>query len=221
MKNSKLLNIIKNGNIVIPLYLYKVKDLLKVNTDEFLFLMYLYNKGVEFIFNPNEIKEDLGLDIMVIMQYISVLGDKGLVLVEVKKNDKNVMEEYVNLNGLYSKLSYILMEEVNTEEINPVSIYELIEKEFARTLSPMEYEIIKAWLDNNISEELIKEALKEAVFNGVSNLRYIDKILYEWGKKGFKTGEDVNRNRIRHNEVKEGIKEVFEYNWLEDGEDDE
>ena len=49
-------------------------------------------------------------------------------------------------------------------------------------LSPMEYEIIKAWLDNDMSEELIKEALKEATFNGVSNLRYIDKILYEWGK---------------------------------------
>ena len=62
-------------------------------------------------------------------------------------------------------------------------------------LLSIEYEIIKAWLDNNISEELIKEAIKEATYNGVSNLRYIDKILYEWGKIGIKSAKDVENNR--------------------------
>ena len=76
----------------------------------------------------------------------------------------------------------ITIDEVNnTSNSENSNIFEIIEKEFGRTLSPIEFEIIKAWLDNDMSEELIREAIKEATFNGVSNLRYIDKILYEWG----------------------------------------
>ena len=39
------------------------------------------------------------------------------------------------------------------------------------------------------------DSVKEAVFNGVSNLRYIDKILYEWGKAGIKNVNDVEEMR--------------------------
>ena len=69
-----------------------------------------------------------------------------------------------------------------------------------------------------MSEELIIEALKEATYNGVSNLRYIDKILYEWGKKGFKNKKDVENHLKRKNESenKEDKTLLFEYNWLED-----
>ena len=49
----------------------------------------------------------------------------------------------------------------------------------------MEYEIINAWLLKGFSEELVLGALKEAVYNGVSSLRYIDKILFEWQKKAI------------------------------------
>ena len=105
------------------------------------------------------------------------------------------------------------MDETQEEEDN--TIFELIEKEFGRVLSPIEYEIIKAWHESHISDELIKEALKEAVFNGVNNLRYIDKILYEWQKKGIKNTEDVEKNRKAHKQKEEKV-EVFEYNWLED-----
>ena len=82
----------------------------------------------------------------------------------------------------------------------------------------MEYEIVKAWIDSGYSFEIIKEAVKEATFNGVSNLRYIDKILYEWNKKGIKTIEDVEKNRTKRQEEKKEKVEVFEYNWLEDDE---
>ena len=87
---------------------------------------------------------------------------------------------------------------------------------------PIEYEIIKAWLDSNISEELITEALKEATFNGVSNLRYIDKILYEWGKKGIKTKEDVEKNKQKRNSSRSKTDDldldIMDWNWFEDEE---
>ena len=90
------------------------------------------------------------------------------------------------------------MDEVNQKKSEESSIFGYIEKEFGRTLSPIDYEIIKAWLDSNISEDVIKEALKEATSNGVSNLRYIDKILYEWGKAGVESVEDIEKIRKKH-----------------------
>ena len=86
----------------------------------------------------------------------------------------------------------------------------------------MEYEIIKAWLDNDMSEDLIKEAIKEATFNGVSNLRYIDKILYEWGKQGIKTVKDVEDNRHkraqrREEEADSNIDlDIVDWDWFDD-----
>ena len=67
-----------------------------------------------------------------------------------------------------------------------------------------------------MNEEIIKEALKEATYNGVSNLRYIDKIIYEWNKKGYKTIDDV-RNKNSKKEVEEKKDNYFfEYNWLDE-----
>ena len=58
------------------------------------------------------------------------------------------------------------------------------------------------------TEDLPKEALKEAVLNGVRNFKYIDKIIYEWSKKDTK-------KRVK--EDKE-IDKMFEYDWLDDNE---
>ena len=79
----------------------------------------------------------------------------------------------------------------------------------------MEYEIITGWLDSGYTEELITLALREATYNGVSNLRYIDKIIYEWGKKGIKTKEDVEKNKKQFKSNNEK-KEIFDYNWLDE-----
>lgn len=219
MKNKKVIDILKSKNIVIPLYLYKSYSKLNINLEEFIFLMYLYNQGEKIIFDPNTIEEDLGIDIKNVMSIISKLTDNKLINLEVIKNDKNIMEEYISLENFYQKISMLIIDELNNQEEGEDStIFQVIEEEFGRTLSPIEYEIVKAWIDSGISNELIKEALKEATFNGVSNLRYIDKILYEWNKKGIKNASDVEKNRSQYKEKKEEKLEVFEYNWLEDDE---
>ena len=218
MKNKKITDIIKSGNIVIPLYLYKCYSKLNINLEEFIFIMYLYNQGETIVFDPNKISNDLGLSIKEIMIMISKLTDSKLINLEVTKNDKNIMEEYISIESLYQKISLMVFDEINNDEEIDSNIFAIIEKEFSRTLSPIEYEIVKAWIDSGISDNLIKEALKEATFNGVSNLRYIDKILYEWGKKGIKTPADVDKNRTQYKEDKKEKLEVFEYNWLEDDE---
>lgn len=224
MNNAKIVDIFKDGNIVIPIYLLKNYKKLNLELDEFLFLMYLYSKGNNTIFDPGNFASDLNIDLSEVMNKISNLTDKNYIKVDVEKNEKGLMEEVIKLDDFYSKLSLIIMDETNHNDTSKSNIFDIIEKEFGRTLSPIEYEIIKAWLDNHISEELIKEALKEATFNGVSNLRYIDKILYEWGKKGIKTKDDVLENKKRRNkklEEKDNKKidlEIMDWDWFDDEE---
>ena len=198
MKSSRLIEIFRDGNLVVPIYLLKNYKDLKLELNEFIYLMYLYNRGDNLLFDPNTFAKELNMDLTEIMELTSKLTEKGFISVEVSKNEKGFMEEVVILDNFYNKLKMYLLDDLNKEEEKAkdnTDIFEVIEKEFGRTLSSMEYEIIKAWRDSNISDELITEALREAVLNGVNNLTYIDKILYEWGKKGIKTAKDVEDNR--------------------------
>lgn len=224
MKDSKLMEIFREGNIVIPMVFLKRYKEFHLSAEEFLFLIYLHNLGSHNVFDPNKYSIDMNVELSEIMQYISSLTEKNLIRVEVIKNSEAVMEEVLLLDDFYRKLSLIMMDEAVNEDKSSYEdsdIFEVIQKEFGRTLSPMEYEISKAWLDNGISEELIKEAIKEATLNGVSNLRYIDKILYEWGKNNIKTAQDVENNRRRRKEQKEKIDEdvdldIVDWNWFDE-----
>ena len=157
------------------------------------------------------------------MEYIGNLTDKGLVKVEVIKNDKGVMEETVILDDFYNKISFLMMEDYNKKDTDESEIFQYIEKEFGRTLGSIEIQIINAWLESNISEDLIKEALKEAVLNGVTNLKYMDTILYEWGKDGVKTVEDVEKRRKKRRNYKDKAQDIdmdiVDWNWFDDEEE--
>ena len=221
MKSSKLMEYYKKGNLVIPLYLLENYKKFQIDMDQFVFLMYLYHLGNSFPFDPEKFSSEFGVSTTDILNYIGILTEKKLVRVEVVKNDKGIMEEVVLLDDFYHKISLIMMDDANQETITNTNIFEIIEKEFSRTLSPIEYEIIKAWLESNISEELIKEAVKEATFNGVSNLRYIDKILYEWNKNGIKDVSDVEKAKKKRNAIKEKQEEdidleAVDWDWFDD-----
>ncbi|NBD22536.1 DnaD domain protein [Paenibacillus glycinis] len=69
------------------------------------------------------------------------------------------------------------------ERPRPGDLFTAFEQEFGRPLSPMECETISAWVDQDrYPDELIRFALKEAVFAGKLHFRYIDRILIEWSR---------------------------------------
>lgn len=210
-----ILDIIKNKDLGIPNILLKYKNKLNIDEKEIIFLSYLMSFKENISFDINKIANDLYLKQDEVMIIFSSLVEKNLIKMIVNK-DSGIMKEYISIDSLYDKLLSYILEVNETEEENTKStiVYEKIEEEFGRTLSPIEYEIIKGWLDSNISEELILEALKEAVLNGVNNLKYIDRILFEWTKKGYSKKKDVRKKAIKE-ETKE---DVFDYDWLEDNE---
>ena len=115
---------------------------------------------------------------------------------------------------LYRKITNIILDKELPSSTNNEDLFTIFEKEFGRTISPTEYEKINSWLNEDIDKTLIVEALKEAVYNSTTSLRYIETILYSWKKKGIKTKEDVNKERIRYKKSKNEVIEVPDFDWV-------
>ena len=191
---NKVEKLIEKKDYIVPSLLILNYKKINLTSEELVFIIYVINNGEDF--NPKKISQDLDVNLDKILDLINNLTNKGLINLEIKKIN-NVRSEYFNIEKIYKKLAFLLVDE---EEKKDNNIFDIFEKEFGRTLSPMEYEIINTWLDN-FKENTIVLALKEATYNGVSNLRYIDKILYEWQKKGIKTEEDIINNKKKYNKT--------------------
>lgn len=208
---EKIIELLKEKNFQVPsLLLYHYKDF-KIKELDVLLLIYFINH--DSLFNPKEVSEKMNLSMPEVLESITRLSESDLIKVELKTKD-GLREEHINLEHLYEKLGMLLIDDVPKQEEKKVTIFDHFEQEFGRTLSPTEYQIIQGWLEMEYGEELILEALKEAVYNGVSNLRYIDKILYEWRKQGIKSKSDVERRVSEKKEFKPIDREILEYDWL-------
>lgn len=79
---------------------------------------------------------------------------------------------------------------------NNIDIYTYIENNYGRTLSPIEYEEISNWEDN----ELTRYAIKQSVLNGVYNIKYISTILHNYSKNNIKTVQQAQEEEKRFKE---------------------
>lgn len=181
-----------NSNIV------KSISELDINLIEFLLVLYFINYSCSL--NMDDIKNKLGLTDNQIFDSFNSLLNKKYIEMKVENKNGEVIERII-LDPLYDRLALNKKTENTSEDI-----YALYEKELGRTLSSFEYEMINKWKEMGSSEEIIKGALKEAILNGVTSFKYIDKIVYEWSKNG------VKKNIKRESDYKE----IDDYNWLEE-----
>ncbi len=216
--DDKILSLMMNKPIVIPRIIFNNYKRLNITEEELIVLIFIIDLGNKIVYNPDIFVKELNIEKYKVMEILNNLSEKKIITISVEKNtSNNKREEYISLELLYSKILN-LFKETKTKSIDTSDIFSVFEKEFGRTLSPMEYEIIKGWInDEKFSYEIIVEALKEATYNNVNSLSYIERILYDWSKKGIKTKEDVikDKSNFRNNRKKTN-KEIFDYNWLED-----
>lgn len=196
-----------NDHLIVPNYLVKYYKKFNLECVEFLMLIYFLNNKDKLIFDNKKIAKDLYLEENEVLEHINCLIEKNYISIEMSKKN-GVIEEYISLDLFYEKINSYLIE--NDKKNISSDIYSKFEKEFGRTLSPVEYETISKWIENNVEIELIEAALKEAILSGVSSIRYIDKILFEWSKKGYKTSSDI----VNKTKKDEDIEEMYDYDWL-------
>lgn len=214
--NNKLLDILKQKNYILPSYLLKNYSKMGLNSDLLILIIYLMSLNNPIVCDYEKISNEMNFDKELILNSVNDLKEKGVIDIHLKKNNQNKIEEYIDLDPFYNKLFLLMIDE--KEEID-TNIYSTFEKELGRTLSPIEYELINGWIECGYKEDVILAALKEAVFNGVNSFRYIDRILFEWNKKGIDSIEKIERNKKEYIKAKEDVAiEVPDYDWLNEEE---
>ena len=174
MSNKILEGLIKEKDYNLKKLLFKIVKDFDLNVNEFMLLIYFMNQDCP-ILDVNDIHNVTFMEPKIILQSFKALSIKGLISAKVTPV-KDKISETIDLTNVYRAMVSDINYDIKKK--SEKNIFEVFEKEFGRTLSPMEYDIINSWLDSGMSKELIIFALKEAVFNGVNNLRYIDKILF-------------------------------------------
>lgn len=213
------MELLRDKMFFIPSSVFRNMGKLGITGDEVLVLIFIINIGPRVLYDPEMISKGTGINRIRVLEVINGLISKGILAIVVKKNGSSKkMEEFISTDLFYEKMRGVLLggtNRANGKKEEQTDLFSMFEKEFGRTLSSMEYEIIRGWVSDDMPSDLVREALREATYNGVSNLRYIEKIILDWKKRGYKSVKDIERARERYKK-KNGNGDVFDYNWLDD-----
>ena len=179
--------------------------------ESFIVLMYFHGKGNNLLFDPDSISIDLSLSSIELMEIVDKLSTMHLLDIKSVKDNNGILNEVIDLSPFYERM---VLKDI-PDDNDACDIYDKIQVEFGRTLSPSEIEVIKSWVLNGNSREVIDAAIREASINKVSNIRYIDKILYDWNSKGIKEIDELNKYR-NPVDSKVEVDEIIDYDWLND-----
>lgn len=218
----------QNLNQILKASILSINELLIQNMDkdltlkDFLVFLKLLNTSCE-CFDCSKMAKTLGLTEEDVMTSFNNLIIKGIIEYKpVKENGK--IKEVISLDKFYNNVALKLNNQNKLDISN--NIYDIFQKELVRSLSPTEYEYINNWLEKGLTEDLIIGALKEAVLSGVKSFRYIDRVLFDWQEKGYRSMNDVEISKKKNTKAPEKInqdnnsnEEYFDYDWLND--DDE
>jgi DNA replication protein len=132
-----------------------------------------------------------------------LLKDQWIAIEERIDSISGIQYERYDLEGVFNKLSLYISDELRKQNLikkrdeprEGKDIFSIIEREFARPLTPMELEMVTNWLDKDqYKEDLILAALKEAVFAGKVHFNYLDRILLEWSRNRVFTVEQAKEH---------------------------
>ena len=111
-------------------------------------------------------------------------------------------------------------EKNSISSMSTTNIYEYLEENFGRTITPLEYEKLNSWIDD-FNEEMVRHGIKSAVLNGVKKFSYLEAIFRNWIASGYKSLNDVLEHEEQMHkprpELINDLNDVFGYNWLEEG----
>ncbi|AVL01493.1 DnaD domain-containing protein [Pediococcus pentosaceus] len=197
-----LLSLLEDGSISIANFLLDNYAKLGMTNDEF--LLYLQIKKEQSRGNSfpqmDKLADSLGMTSQNLFSTIQALQDKKILEIKQRKDDQGRLTDFYDFSLLYQKMIALFDNKVEeTEKMATAkqenNIYDQIQIEFGRPLSPIEIETISQWIDtDHFSYDLIRLALKEAVLNQAYNLKYMDRILLNWQQRHLTTPAQVENS---------------------------
>ena len=191
----------KTGNLVLPtellFHFHEIFD----NSDDFLVWQFFYLQNTTSLeeISPNRIAESIGKSVTEVNRSMSNLTEKGLLQYKTIALNGEIEAVFDTLPAL-ERLDEIV--ESHSTVAQPISqnnlkdLVETFQRELGRLLTPFEIEdLTKTIQDDKTSPELVTAALREAVFNGKANWKYIQAILRNWRREGITTVSQVEAKR--------------------------
>ena len=189
MRTERLLDALEGGQAHFPQAFFAAyKSLGLTDTDAMLVLQIITYQQAERSFpSLDELGERMSLGRDGIAASLQRLTGTGLL----QQSDQRA-----SIRPLLERL-YGLHESMAAAQ----SVFVRFEQEFGRLLSPLEYEQVMRWMDDDRHPEwLVVEALRESVMAGVFNFRYVDTILRDWARARIATEQqlaDYRKGRAR------------------------
>ncbi|WP_158735369.1 DnaD domain-containing protein [Alteribacillus sp. YIM 98480] len=209
MERSQIVALMQYGHSSISKLLLDYYAKLGIKETEMMLLLHIHRfiEDNHPFPTPVELSERMSITDKECSELLRSLIKKDFLRMEDNQDEDQVMYETYSLTPLYERIiQEMFHENENESAVNEDGkLYEIFEEEFSRPLSPMEYETIKVWLDQDKHKpELIKTALREAVISGKLNLRYIDRILHEWHKNGIKSSQEAKMHGDKFRQYQKG-----------------
>ena len=162
---------------------------LKITESELVIIFmidHLVSQGNPFV-TADLLSLKMSLDIKEIDALIADLLTRGFIEYATV-NGKTVTSLNPLKEKLFREFSFTVSKEAevkNNEKLNNElkNIFATFEEELNRPLLPAEVSHIREWVAMGYSDEMIINALKEALAQGKKSLRSVDKILLSWAKR--------------------------------------
>ncbi len=191
----------KTGNLVLPtellFHFHEIFD----NSDDFLVWQFFYLQNTTSLeeISPVQIAESIGKAVAEVNRSMSNLTEKGLLQYKTIALNGEIEAVFDALPALERLEEIVENHSSVAQTISQNVLKDLVEtfqQELGRLLTPFEIEdLTKTIQDDKTSPELVTAALREAVFNGKANWKYIQAILRNWRREGITTVAQVEAKR--------------------------
>lgn len=191
----------RTGNLVLPtellFHFHEIFD----NSDDFLVWQFFYLQNTTSLeeISPVQIAESIGKAVAEVNRSMSNLTEKGLLQYKTIALNGEIEAVFDALPALERLEEIVENHSSVAQTISQNVLKDLVEtfqQELGRLLTPFEIEdLTKTIQDDKTSPELVTAALREAVFNGKANWKYIQAILRNWRREGITTVAQVEAKR--------------------------
>ena len=95
------------------------------------------------------------------------------------------------------------------------NLFNFLEENFGRTISPIEYEQVIEWENHFKDEEIIKYAITLCCNNNAKNINYLNAILRSWEQKGYKKLEECKNESLNRQQKNTPTRKEIVPEWLD------
>ncbi|HEO4626151.1 TPA: DnaD domain-containing protein [Streptococcus agalactiae] len=194
----------QSGQLTLPSALFfHFKSIFKT-ADDFLVWQFFYLQNTTNLsdLTPSRIATSLDKTVADINRSISNLTSQGLL--DVKTIELNHEIEiifdtspvFAKLDKLFEEDNQVIIDNKTSDSNRLKDLVGDFERELGRLLSPFELEDLQKTLqEDQTGPDIVRAALREAVFNGKTSWNYINAILRNWRREGLTTLRQIEERK--------------------------